>query len=218
MFSWQTLIAGVFATLAAAVSVNAIYRQIHQAELVERNRSERQNFAARAAIHQPLSNIIGKQRNHIEQFTQFIEEFPPKKHFDEKLQICSLEASDMQYLIDCIVDADDKAAADLSELLSSLQIQNARLEALNSNGQALVGHSNDRRNILEYAIQALVIFARANRLLLYARRQDEDYRNMSFRELMRSTCSIYCGRLGVKFILARRFRRSADQWLFPAVR
>ena len=58
LYEWQTLVAGVLALLAAAVSVYFLRQQIDQSDRHERERLERQHRAVRATLPLTLAGLI----------------------------------------------------------------------------------------------------------------------------------------------------------------
>jgi hypothetical protein len=171
---WQTLVAGVIATLAAIATVRAIHLQIAQTAKLAKKASRRKNWAARALIAGPLSRICA------------VELDLRKKLFDERGKVITgsqfegeivwetLSDREVDLLARCIVDAEPRAAKDLSALLSELQIHQARLESEVSIRRevSLIVTQNTFESL---ALDSVFIAARAQRLFLYSRREDGVY-------------------------------------------
>ena len=185
---WQTLFSGMFATLAAAATLWAIRLQIAQADEHANENRYRRNLAARAALSQPLSNIVGVQQSIINSLKISLEDesanqlvpFTPGRY-------PQVEDTDLSKVIACIVDAELQPADDLSKLVSQLQVQNARLRPATNRRRIGRRGTEVRTTVEHYLVDALFIYARAEGLILYARKEDEDYKLRVFAEALTST-------------------------------
>lgn len=174
---WQTLSSGIFATLAAAATLWAIRLQIAQVDEHANENRYRRNLAARAALSQPLSNIVGVQKSIINSLKISLE----NESADQLVPFTpglypQVADTDLSKVIACIVDAELPPADDLSKLVSQLQVQNARL-GIDGNRRRIRRRETEVRTTIEhYLVDALFIYARAEGLILYARKEDEDYK------------------------------------------
>ena len=90
-------------------------------------------------------------------------------------------------LVNCLEFSDDPSVrSDLSELISLLQIQDARLQTRQRRNMRGRVTSDNRTNAEHYLVDALEIYARSGRLLLYARLEDQEYKERELRDLMKS--------------------------------
>jgi hypothetical protein len=184
---WQTLIAGLLGALAGFSALFSILAQMKlTAELDEGNRTRR-NLADRASLSYPLSRLLGQQSIIIRSLAAAqsgIEgSIVPFKYggftvADEK---------DLQTLSYSVVDAPQKAADDISRLVSEIQVRNARLnDDTNLNGSETRDHEV-RYNIEAFLNDSVFIYARAQRLLYYARRQDKEYNALNLIDSVQNT-------------------------------
>jgi hypothetical protein len=171
---WQTLVAGVIATLAAIATVRAVHLQISQTEELANAVSLRRNWAARALIAGPLSRMCSIELDLRKRLFDEIGKMATNSRFVSEIEWETLSSRKVDLLARCIEDAEPRAAADLSALLSELQIHQARLESMVSNrreGSLIV----TRGNLKDLALDSIFICARAQRLFHYSRREDAEY-------------------------------------------
>ena len=185
---WQTLITGLLASAAGFLAFFGIRQQIiFQGRLEEEKRLKR-NMRDRASLSQPLSNLIGMCRRLIAKMSKpiddsgsYLVEGNPlvKMDFGNFEQ---LPQSDLLIISDTIQFADIDPALDISQLVADLQVLNANLNSIE--GKDTVEESGQAflRNAYNYIWRTVLIFARAQRLLYYARRQDEDYYSFTVKE------------------------------------
>lgn len=171
---WQTLLTGLLATIAAVSTVIAIRQQILQAEILARDASLRRNWAARAVIAAPLSKLCAVESELRAKLFKEIVGLTVASKFEGEIKWQNLSDREVDLLARCIEDAEPQAAADLSALLSELQIQQSRLDSMVSDRR------NDsfivtRHNLLDLALDSIFVSARAQRLFHYSRRQEAEY-------------------------------------------
>ena len=177
---WQTLSSGIFATLAAVATLWAIRLQITQVDEHANDSRQRRNLAARATLSQPLSNIIAVQQTIISGLSSSLENSQSQTIPFSARQYSVAEENDISKLIDCIVDAEPQPADDISMLVSQLQVQSARLGS-ETRRRGTTRHKTENRTTVEhYLVDALFVHARAEGLILYARRQDQEYEERGF--------------------------------------
>jgi hypothetical protein len=190
LINWQTLVAGVIAAFAALATVWAIFKQIDQTKKHEDENRNRRNLAARAALSQPLSTLVGIERKIIEKLTRALTSSKAPRVKVSFTGITGFNDKDLKLLIDCIVDAELAPADDLSKLISQLQIQGARLDRKDDPVGEVYEHTAWKHNLETYLMDALLIHARAGKLLFYARREEQDYQNCSLKDAVENSFSI----------------------------
>jgi hypothetical protein len=171
---WQTLVAGVIATLAAIATVRAIHLQIAQTEKLANEASLRRNLAARALIAGPLSRICAVELDLRKKLFEEIGKIISGLSYKGAIMWEALSDREVDLLARCIEDADPRAAEDLSALLSELQIHQAQLESMVSNRRE-DNFIVTRGNLGDLALGSVFIVARAQRLFHYSRREDAIY-------------------------------------------
>jgi len=209
MKHWQTLVTGVLATIAAIATVHGIHLQIAQSEDAQKLASKKRNFVSRALITQPLSEICQIQRDLAAHFANMLNTPRPLRQ-NTSYTAPPVDFEAIEYLAKCIEDADDRAANDLSVLISDIQVQQARLRPLDAEHRTSGMRSE---NFEEHAYDAVMIYARSQRLLNYARREDEEYYRLSFSEILRSNCGTMIRSLGIQERIDARMDRIAEDWL-----
>lgn len=184
---WQTLATGLLAAVAAIITVFFLAAQIRQGERFELERRKSKNLAARAAIHQPLSNIISDQGSTIEVIASALEQNTSHNMRIDRSKLPEANSDYVQTLVNCLEFSDNPVVGeDLSKLISLLQIQNARLRPIRDRSSRNRIQIEFRTNAEHYLIDALEIYARSERLLLYARHEDQEYKDRRLQDSMRS--------------------------------
>lgn len=168
---YQTLIAGVLAFVGAWWTVRKLSAQIRQSGLIENERRERSHMAARTVMPAALSELD----EYASACLRFLEQFHLNPNASGvitaalNIPVPSVPAETLLTLRECIQFGDQSVAELVADMISKIQIQNARListtRRLNQPGQLIV-----QRNIDTYVVDALEIRARAFKLLPYARR------------------------------------------------
>lgn len=224
---WQDLTAGVLATFAAFVSVLIIRAQIDQSEVqvnrqlahakgLEESRRIARNFAARAAIAIPLSGIVKQERAAIHLLQDLLEEFGDSEQLAVEFncpEIAIPEAA-LSAVTQCIETAETPAADDLSKLVAGLQIQQARLEPSDYFRTSAEDKSIARTTVENHLCDALILEGRANGLLLYARRENSDYKERDLGDAIVKRWSLLqldSPDTRVEAMLQRRLRRMREK-------
>ena len=173
--SWQDLIAGGLAVLAAIGGAILLNRQIRQTEKHEQSRLSRRFNAARATLPLTLSGLCAYATSMMDELSQIRSVFnhvgddqmpprfnppPPPVELVSSLQEV-IEATNRDNVIDII-----------SEIIGEMQVLSGRVAMLNDETQNrhVVGLA---QNVDEYMLQAARIYALASSLFEFARREDE---------------------------------------------
>lgn len=164
---WQTLIAGGIAFVGAWLTVREIRRQMAQAEGVERDRRDREHFAARALLPLGLSDISHYSMRSAAEVAKALNSPDDTPDFS----LPELPSQSVSVVRECIALTDPEHARQMAELLGQLQVQNARLRALPAE------YSGSRRPanywLIELLLDAADTYSRASALYSFARRADE---------------------------------------------
>ena len=212
IYRWQTLISGSVATLAAVATVRAIHSQIVQTEQLAKEASIRRNFAARALIAHPLSEICEMQRQIATELANIRNTQIQNQVFNDDYKGPTFKLEGINQLAACIEDADERAAKDISEIISCLQIQQARLNSMSANRNGPKELVFDA-NVIEHGLDTVSIYARAQRLLLYARRQDDEYFGTPFSDIIRNNCHFITVELNIEERIGARMATIGNDWL-----
>lgn len=171
--NWQTLIGSFFAVGAAFVGGTYITRQIHQADRLESGRLRRRLLAARAVLPLALSTLshyardcaielqraLGTMRgNHLGRAEVLVFPAPPAEAITSLTEI--IEAS-----------GDDDISFPISELLSRLQVQSARLAGPEDREPRRIVAERELRDHLLYTAE---LAAQVANMYEYARRERDD--------------------------------------------
>ncbi len=207
---WQTLVSSVVAVLAVIAAVYAVGLQIRQ---VDEHKSEdllRRNLAATAALSQPLSNISKAQEIILKELGKFITSTPKQLQWNTTLSATNAALDDVLALTRCLETASEPATLDISELVSDLQIQAARLNDFRvlPPGTIIPYHA-----VVGRAVDALITYARIQRLFNYARRRDFRYTAITLPEIVSQSCIILAEQAGVIDELTAQITRFKDPWL-----
>ena len=172
MDRWQTMLTGLAAVIAAAVSVHFVRKQIRQADRAENHRRDRRLAAARSRLQLSLSTIshygsdsivfLRGVRNAVAggQLIPTLADNPRPILPDPA--VLALEA---------VIEAteSDDFAGFLADLISEMQVLNSRLSGLPEEAEALGIHSLD-----SYLMNAAKVCAFASGAFPYARRETSD--------------------------------------------
>lgn len=174
--TWQTLISGLLAIVAAIIGAAFVYHQTRQARAFERDRLIRRHAAARSTLPLVLSNImeyartvgrdlhalhLGGADDHVGRDALIEWSIPP------------LPRDETRSLAEVIEAASNDVADVIADLLGKLQVQAVRIRGLQAD---VAAGTAGRRNILKSEIEEYIqdvaeIHARCELLLDYARRE-----------------------------------------------
>lgn len=168
-----TLVTGLAAVAAAFVSVRAVHRQIDSDRQMEADRIAAQRAANRATLPLVLSRICRYATDHGVRLYAALEQCPggalPRSvKLGEFSYLPEGSIADLKEFIQFSKSADRKFIADL---LSDIQVQNARIEGMISDrarGRLVIAD-----NLEEYLFDAMEIYGRASALFNYARGETE---------------------------------------------
>jgi hypothetical protein len=121
---------------------------------------------------------------------------------------------DYDLLARCIEDAEPKAAADLAQLHFDLQIQQSRLHSVGRDDYS-TKQITTANNLREYAMDAILIQARALRLFHYARMQDEIYYSTNMRQVVLTSIWKQIDHFDISQLAQERTDRPGNDWLLP---
>ncbi len=186
LYHYQTLIGGAGALIAAIVTVWVIWKQIEQQYELEEGRRLRQSAAARTALPDALDDLCkyaqgcARQLAKIRDYRSVEDMMYPTMKADESFvrvppgmlrEFPQAPPSVISVLSRCVESADESAAREISLLGATLQIQEARLQAVAENGEE---GSDGNRLILFHSIDNLILdavdlHARASNLFGFGR-------------------------------------------------
>lgn len=181
---WQTLITGILAVIAAAASIWMIRHQMSQVAEIEAERLRRRYLAARATLPATLNTIMGYAQVAIEGLQHIYGdvsdsgEYPARSDGFASLStrpiyVAPQPPPDMIAAVERIIEAsNDHAVADvLADILNRAQVLNSNLHDL----PRMLASSTlmVRTNIDGYLVQAARIYAEAESLFPFARREAE---------------------------------------------
>lgn len=186
---WDTVLTVAVTAIVGVGSVIAVLRQIKISQVLEQNQRLRRNYAQRAALSHPLSNILKIQKSLTEELWNRTKDTDPTIPGIQPISFLTKLATeeDTAPLINCISDAENYPANDISRLVALLQIQNARIEDNNETICKTCKTEIDVITIYGRIVDSLLIYARAQRLLFYARRNDIDYGLTTIEASLQST-------------------------------
>lgn len=172
---YQELVVGVLSLAGAAAAVIAVKRQIQHAEEMESERRRRRNYAARSAMPHALSSLCSYATLCTQELRRVLaENLPPNGHESVKIpaDLCapSIPNDVVSVLKECIEYGPDDVQERLASLMSHLQVQAARMNAPEEVFPNRVISASHYYRLLGDAIE---IYARAAKLLDYARRKAE---------------------------------------------
>ncbi len=161
---YQSLGSGILALSAAAVAYWAANAQIRHAERLEEKRRQAEEFAARAGLSFALNDILSYTNSCLEKCKSiyFTEGISSKS----ELIFPSLPPSSIESLKKCIQFSSEQNQQKIQNLVSFLQIIEARLADLNI---SVVLTQEDELNLCRKIIDLLTIRYFASSLFEYAR-------------------------------------------------
>ena len=189
---WDVVLTIAVTGLVGVGSVIAVLHQIRMSKVSEEDQRRRRNYAQRAALSHPLSKILKIQSSAAKELWARTKDIDPIMQSSQTIAFVTALATQDETapLIDCISDAENYPANDISKLVALLQIQNARIEG------ELEIICRPTKTILDVVtiygriIDALLIYARAERLLNYARRNDIEYSKSAIEGRLQTTMFI----------------------------
>ena len=186
---WDTVLTVAVTAIVGVGSVIAVLHQIKISQVLEQNQRLRRNYAQRAALSHPLSNILKIQKSLTEELWNRTKDTDSTIGRIQPISFLTKLATeeDTAPLINCISDAENYPANDISRLVALLQIQNARIEDNNETICKTCKTEIDVITIYGRIVDSLLIYARAQRLLFYARRNDIDYGLTTIEASLQST-------------------------------
>ena len=186
---WDTVLTVAVTAIVGVGSVIAVLHQIKISQVLEQNQRLRRNYAQRAALSHPLSNILKIQKSLTEELWNRTKDTDPTIPGIQPISFLTKLATeeDTAPLINCISDAENYPANDISRLVALLQIQNARIEDNNETICKACKTENEVFTIYGRIVDSLLIYARSQRLLFYARRNDIDYGLTTIEASLQST-------------------------------
>jgi hypothetical protein len=164
---WQTLIAGFLALVGAGWTVRGLRAQIRQTEQLGEDRRRREDLAARAVLPLALSDMSRYARDCIQLLSKYVTGGRPIVPADLEWPQASSES--IATFRDCARFADPRVATQIHDLLSTLQVQQARL-------RSLIVKSRGKQMSLDKGVDAIInaaeVHAKNNDLFEYARDDD----------------------------------------------
>jgi len=174
IYDWQTLLAGVLAVLAAVIGSVLLWRQIRLSKEQEAERRRRRFNAARATMPLLLSGICAYARD-IASVLRSIHRSAGQYAFGADSLINNAPAlpGELTPALERLIEStgDDELAKHIADLLSQIQIINARISEIPRLSPAAGGL---QLMIEDYMIQAASIYAAASSLFGFARREAPD--------------------------------------------
>ena len=178
VFDWQTFVAGLLAILAALIGAGFVLHQTQTTARIESKRVKRRRNALRAAMPLSLSAFMGYARRcgyalHRLMMSTDADQITRAAAKEEDWP--SVPAETIAFFVEAIEVMPNEIGEALTDLLSATQIQSVRISEY---GEDNAGRPGGPRNIpkteLEtYIIDTAGIYARAEALLDYARRDSE---------------------------------------------
>lgn len=177
--TWQTLITGLLALLAAIPTVYLLHRQINLSERHERTRRETSEAAARAVLPLTLSAII----DYTEQSSNTLhtlyqgrddEVIPERIRTIDIPQVPESAIGSLQSMIEASTNRE--VVKVISKLIQKIQIQNSRMNSVVYQERAARPNSINlvtASNIEQHIIDSAIIHAFASSLFGYARFESE---------------------------------------------
>jgi hypothetical protein len=173
---YQTLIGGVFALVAAAVSIHFINIQVKQAEFFRQDEIERERFAARPLLSFELVKLLEYSETCFRELRSVHEKLivSGKNEVELPLSVKTPALPDAVFepLRQHLKFATPSAILVVSKLLRKLQIQHSRYRNLVTPNEHSVSESIT--NIHVYMADALEISTLSSRLFAYSRSEIEE--------------------------------------------
>lgn len=172
IYDYQTLIAGVFALLAGAISILALSRQIQQAEQFKKEELERELRAARPMLAFVIVPLLGYAEACYKILRDsYVDLVPNTNGFVTypkiNAEIPPIPADVFGGLIENLKFGTPSAVSVLSNILTKLQIQNSRLVQLRTNEYSSTSHSLKQLHV--YTTDSLELISLCTRMFAYSR-------------------------------------------------
>jgi len=157
-----------------------------------------------------LNSVSESQEKILKELGRFITATPRQPLWTTPLSATNTTLDDVLALTRCLETASEPATLDISELVSDLQIQAARLNDFRvlPSGRVITHHE-----VVGRAIDALITYARVQRLFNYARRREFRYTAITLPEIVSQSCILLAEEVGVSDALATQISRFKDPWL-----
>ena len=172
MDRWQTMLTGLAALIAAAVSVYFVQKQIAQAESAEAHRRKRRLAAARSRLQLALSTVSHYASDSI----VFLKRLRDAVSADQAIPPLAeaprpILPEPAVLALEAVIEAtdSDSFAGFLADLISEMQVLNSRLSGLPHEAQQLGALSLD-----SYLMNAARVHAFASGTFPYARRESTE--------------------------------------------
>lgn len=172
MDRWQTMLTGLAALIAAAVSVYFVQKQIEQTESAEAHRRKRRLAAARSRLQLTLSTVSHYGSDSI----VFLKRLRDAVSVDGAIPTLAdaprpILPEPAVLALEAVIEAtdSDSFAGFLADLISEMQVLNSRLSGLPDQARELgIG------NLDSYLMNAAKVYAFASGSFPYARRETEE--------------------------------------------
>ena len=172
-FEWQTILSGLLALAAAAITVRYLKKQIWQSEKQESDRLRRQHDAARATLPLTLSGLIGVMSGMLSELEKARIELKTKRvvrNFDPP----SPPTDAIAELQQIIVSTDKPSVVQpISEIIRQIQTLWARVQVLRNEKEQNI-RAGLSIEVCEWIIQSAKIHALIESLFDYARCESQD--------------------------------------------
>jgi hypothetical protein len=168
LFEWQTLIAGLLAVLAAAVSVWFLRKQISQTEALHQAALRRRFNAARATLPLTLSGLCAYATALVGELSaRRRARSPSNVNGSREPLLTPAPPTELVVSLQQMIEATEQknVVALLSEIIGEIQVLTARVSGLT--------HYQTIRSVDTYIIQGAGIHALASSLFDFARREVE---------------------------------------------
>jgi hypothetical protein len=188
---WQTLVASTVALIAAAVAFHNTTRTLRQGAELEATRRQRKHAALRAVLPLALSQVANYAEGSARALDKLVslcleQKFPhlPEKAAPESL-IEPLPSDTLKTLTEFIEYSDTVDVRLLQDTIVWIQIHNSRVRRMvQSNHDPSSSRVVDSKEIMSHVVDAAKIYAAADAMILYSRRQEESLpRTVSWRQI-----------------------------------
>ncbi len=176
IFDYQALIAGFFALIGAAWTVQAIFKQIDASRAIEQEKIERKHQALKAALPLYSTHIIHYLRQSFSRYETILNAIEPQAGLPTSDQI-AFPKDITDFLIEFISYADssgdDEIGAIVSNFLLQIQIHNSRLN------ENIDGRIDKKIKIVDDVISTAELFLETKKLFDYGRGDYYSYKSMN---------------------------------------
>ena len=177
IFDYQTLIAGLFALIGAAWTVQAIFKQIDASRAIEKEKIERKHQALKAALPLFSTPILHYLKQSFGRYKIIQNAIEHREKIPESDRI-AFPKDITDFLIEFISYADssgdEEIGAVISNFLLQIQIHNSRLNEI------IVGRIDIQNKIIEDTISTAELFLETERLFEYGRGYNYSYRKLNY--------------------------------------